>query len=335
MSKYNNYAIYYDSSKCTNCRGCQVACKCWNLLPSPTELNANDFSGTYQHPADLNGDTRLIQEFREYANDNPLKPISWAFTRRSCKHCTDAGCVNVCPTGALFHDEGTGLVGVDDSKCIACHYCSMACPFDVPRYYGERGIINKCTGCIDRVEQGMVPACVHTCQPDALKFGDRDEMLAKAQARVEFLHENGYPDACVYGADEMGGLHVISVLKYGVEKHGEVADPKMNPLAFIAPYVAPVTGGIMCVVVAGLAFTYLNGIGYTCENMKYNPETGNVINVDTGEVVKHVDPSEVKASAEHWHVEKASTRTLRGHVNDKFETLDGKPVGSESAKDGE
>lgn len=322
-------AIYYDSSRCTNCKGCQVACKCWNNLPSPLEKNANVFTGTYQNPADLNGDTRLIQEFHEYdAPEGSLKPVQWAFTRRSCKHCTDAGCVDVCPTGALSHDEETGLVIVQDDKCIACHYCSMACPYDVPQYYGERLIINKCTGCIDRVREGLKPACVTTCQPEALDFGPREEMLAKAQERVEVLRERGFEDACVYGADEMGGLHVISVLKYGVEKHNEVADPSLSPLVTLTRWAKPVTGVVAAIVVAGLAFTYISGYGYRRENMKYNPQTGDVIDVDTGELVKHVDPEEVTASMEHWHVDKTSTRTLRGHVNDKFEALDGQPVGA-------
>ena len=323
-------AIYYDSSRCTNCKGCQVACKCWNNLPSPTGENENGFTNSYQNPPDLNGDTRLVQEFHEYAApaDWP-KPVMWAFTRRSCKHCTEAGCVDVCPTGALSHDEATGFVRVTDSKCIGCHYCSMGCPFDVPRYYGPRGgIINKCTGCIDRVEQGLKPACVTTCQPEALDFGPREEMLAKAHERVETLKARGFKDACVYGESEMGGLHVISVYKYGVAKHADVENPKLSPFANVMHWGKPVTGAVAAIVVAGLAFTFVTGMGYRRDKMKYNPQTGDVIDVETGKVIKHVDPAEVKASAEHWHVEKASTRTLRPHVNDKYETLDGRPVGS-------
>ena len=326
MSK--DLAIYYDSSRCTNCKGCQVACKCWNNLPSPTGENENGFTNSYQNPADLNGDTRLVQEFHEYnAPQGWPKPVQWAFTRRSCKHCTDAGCVDVCPTGALSHDEETGFVRVQDDKCIACHYCHMACPYDVPHYYGPRGgIINKCTACLDRIEHGLKPACVTTCQPEALDFGPRDEMLQKAHERVQTLQERGFTDACVYGETEMGGLHVISVLKYGVEKHNELADPKMPFFAPITKYAGPVTGIVTVVVIAGLAFTYATGHGYHRDNMKYNPQTGDVIDVETGEIIKHVDPSEVKTSMKHWHVETQSTRTLRGHINDKFTDLDGRPV---------
>ena len=332
-------AIYYDSSLCTNCKGCQVACKCWNNLPSPTGLNENVFTGTYQNPPDLNGDTRLIQEFFEYdAPEGWGKPVQWAFNRRSCKHCTDAGCVDVCPTGALYHDEATGFVAVDDSKCIACHYCSMACPYDVPQYYGPRGgIINKCTGCLDRVENGMKPACVTTCQPGALDFGPRDEMLAKAHERVAELQARGFADACVYGEDEMGGLHVISVLKYGVEKHGEVVDPKMNPLVPLTQIIKPITGIGTAVVVAGLALTFIDGIGYKRANMKYNAKTGDVVDAETGEVLGHYDPEEVKASMRKEHVAKVSQRTLAKDVNTVYYTPLDKDDGDEAhdAKGGE
>ena len=86
-------AILFDSSKCTGCKGCQVACKCWNNLPSYMKgANAKeDFTGTYQNPPDLNGTTRLIMTFDE-RNGAGQKPVEWAFGRRSCMHCEDAPC---------------------------------------------------------------------------------------------------------------------------------------------------------------------------------------------------------------------------------------------------
>ncbi len=282
-------AILYDSSLCTACKGCQVACKCWNDLPSPTELNANEFTGTYQNPPDLNGDTRLIMEFAEYEGSG-IKPVDWAFSRRSCQHCTDAPCARVCPPGALKRNEETGFVEVYPEKCISCHYCSTACPFDVPRYYGGNGgIINKCTGCPDRIEQGLAPACVSTCQPEALKFGPRSEMVAEAYRRVAVLRERGYADACVYGESEMGGLHVISVLKYGLAKHGAVENPQVPiavPLTEIARPLAAVGVGA---VVLGMGWSFINGIGYKRDELRYDEKAGDTIDVETGEVVSHKD----------------------------------------------
>ena len=96
---------------------------------------------------------------------------------------TNAGCVTVCPTGCLKYEEN-GVVSVSPEKCIGCRYCEMACPFDVPRYYGDEPKIDKCTMCWDRLENGMLPACVKTCQPGALHFGPRDEMSKLGQERV-------------------------------------------------------------------------------------------------------------------------------------------------------
>lgn len=115
-------AILYDTSLCTNCKGCQVACKVWNNLPSPIGTNENKFSGSLQNPADLNGNTRLIQTFQERDAVRGQKPVDWIFNRRSCQHCTEAPCATVCPAGAITKDEDTGFVHVDDSKCVGCHY---------------------------------------------------------------------------------------------------------------------------------------------------------------------------------------------------------------------
>ena len=172
-------AILFDSSRCTGCRGCQVACKCWNDLPSePTAENPYDsvnWDGKFTHPADLNSCTRLIMTFEDFEDEKSQKRVGWAFGRRACQHCTNAGCVNMCPAGALYKDEETGMVTYDQDKCIGCQNCSAACPYDVPRYEdrGGKTVINKCSGCVDRIAQGMMPACVTTCQPGALQFGTR------------------------------------------------------------------------------------------------------------------------------------------------------------------
>ncbi len=282
-------AFLYDTSHCSACKGCQVACKLWNDLPSSLDLDANEFNASYQNPPDNNGDTRMIITFSEHEpKKNSTKRIGWAFNRSACKHCTDAGCVRVCPTGAISCNEDTGLVTIDKSKCIECHYCETACPFDIPRYdHNEK--IEKCDGCADRVAQGMAPACVSTCPANALHFGDRDEMIKLAHERVEVLKARGYDDACVYGEEEMGGLHVISVLKYGAEKHGEVINPKMPSVVRFSELARPIAGLGVGVTVAGLAFSFATGIGYHRDEMRYDEKTGDKINVATGAVMAHTN----------------------------------------------
>ncbi len=290
-------AILFDSSRCSACRGCQVTCKMWNNLPSSLEKNANPFTGSYQSPMDVNGDTRLIMTFSEGVGGE--KGVNWAFGRRACQHCGDAPCVEICPSGTLAKDEATGLVTVDASKCVGCKYCHTACPFDVPRYRTENGRIEKCTGCLDRIEQGLQPACVTTCQPEALKFGDREEMLAIARERVDYLHGKGYVDACLYGEDEVGGLHVVQVLKHGVKAHAQVENPAVNPVVGLTQIMKPVTAVATGATVVGLAAMFALGVGYKRRKVAYNPDTQDTIDVETGEVVKHGDAQDTETVKEH------------------------------------
>lgn len=291
-------AILFDTSRCSACRGCQMACKCWNDLPSTIEKNGNPATGSYQSPMDLNPDTRLVVTFNE--EEGGSKGVMWAFGRRACQHCTDAPCAAICPAGAISKHEETGFVTVDQAKCVGCQYCSMACPFDVPRYHeGLRTTVEKCTACIDRIEQGMAPACVSTCQPEALKFGDRDEMLAIAHERAEYLKGKGYENAAVYGEEEMGGLHVVQVLKYGVAAHGQVENPQANPLVELTQIMKPITGAVTGVTVLGLAAMFALGVGYKRDKLAYNAETEDTLSVDTGQVVKHGDGQDEESVKDH------------------------------------
>lgn len=293
----SDQAIFYDSSRCTACRGCQIACKTWFNLPSPTGLNENPFTGSYQSPLDLNGDTRLLMTFHEEVGGS--KGVKWAFGRRSCQHCGDAPCAQICPTSAVFKVEATGLVAVDDSKCIGCKLCLSACPYDVPRYRVGNGRIEKCTGCPERVEQGLAPACVQTCQPGALQYGDREKMLAIGRERVAYLKGKGFDDATLYGEDEVGGLHVVQVLKHGLKAHGQLENPKVNPVVELSQIMKPVTAVAAGATVVGLAAAFALGIGYKRKKMVYNPETQDTLVVESGEVVKHGDGQDLKTVASH------------------------------------
>lgn len=215
---------------------------------------------------DLNGSNRLVMTFKEKKSDNQLRPVEWAFGRRSCFHCTNAGCVTVCPTGCLKYEEN-GVVSVSPEKCIGCRYCEMACPFDVPRYYGDEPKIDKCTMCWDRLENGMLPACVKTCQPGALHFGPRDEMIKLGKERVEFLKSRGYDKAELYGENECGGLHILQVCKFGAEAQGLVKGAQPSPLATLSKLAQPGAGLAAAATVAGLAVSFVAALGYRRRKM--------------------------------------------------------------------
>jgi Fe-S-cluster-containing dehydrogenase component len=97
---------------------------------------------------------------------------------KSCLHCEDPPCVPVCPTGASYKRKEDGIVLVDYDKCIGCKYCAWACPYGAREFDEERQVMTKCTLCVDRIydellpPQDRKPACVKACPTGARLFGD-------------------------------------------------------------------------------------------------------------------------------------------------------------------
>jgi formate dehydrogenase beta subunit len=221
--------MYIDTSKCMACRGCQIACKQWNdregYVPGERETRN---TGTYENPLSLDPQTWTRIRFIEY--DDPDR-FQWLFLKEGCMHCAEAACVDVCPTGALKYGP-SGIITFERELCNGCGYCSQYCPFQVPQLEvtniltGEAKS-SKCFFCQDRTTNSLKPACVKTCPAGALDWGDREEMVAKAEARAQALkRERGFPKAEVYGKTQLGGLGRIYVLTAEPEAYGLPADPK-------------------------------------------------------------------------------------------------------------
>ncbi|HWP97144.1 MAG TPA: 4Fe-4S dicluster domain-containing protein [Syntrophomonadaceae bacterium] len=247
----SNMTNLYDSSKCTACRGCQVACKNWNQLPAVIE----PFKGSYQTKETTDGDTYTIVKMNEY--EDPVAGIQWKFAKFQCMHCLDPACMKVCPRGAYSKTE-TGATNHDPDKCIGCQYCSYACPFEVPKYRKREDKVAKCTLCSDRTAAGLKPACVTTCAPGALTYGNRDELLAQARERVKYLQANGYPKATVYGATELGGLNKLYILTDTPDKFGLPVDPKaFTSVNVWQNWVQPYFGWLIPLALAGSAVSFV------------------------------------------------------------------------------
>lgn len=129
----------------------------------------------------------------------------WLMMSDVCKHCTRAGCLDVCPTGALFRTE-FGTVVVQEDICNGCGYCVSACPFGVIDRREGDGRAHKCTLCYDRLRDGLEPACAKACPTQSIQFGPLDELRQRAQGRVERLHAAGVPEARLYGEDPGDGV---------------------------------------------------------------------------------------------------------------------------------
>jgi len=261
-------AILYDSSKCTACKGCQVACKQWNQLPSPLTNDEYTYTKSFQAPLDLAPNTWLIINFRE--EDKEIG-IDWNFMRNSCFHCTEAACEMACPVGAISHKDN-GAVVIDQDKCIGCRYCVASCPFDIPHWDEARNKTFKCWQCFDRTSAERKPACVSTCPTGALEYGDRADMLGIARERVDQLKAAGYDKAEMYGEKELGGLHTIVVAQRGLEAHGLIRDPKIGVTDFWQ-FLKPLGGLGIAATVAGLGLSYFMARDYKRGEYSYDEKT--------------------------------------------------------------
>lgn len=246
-------AILVDSSKCIGCRGCQVACKQWH----GRQAEPTTFRGTYENPLDLSALTwRRVRFVETTAADGSTR---WRFLSDACKHCTDASCLAVCPTGALFR-RPWGAVDLDQSLCNGCRYCVAACPFGVVTFNEETGRADKCVLCPDRVEAGLDPACVTTCPTGALTFGDRDTLLGRAKARIAELRRRGERPR-LYGEQELSGLHALYVLQEPPAAYGLPERPRFATAGVFQGSLLSVVASVVMGAVALVAFRERGGRG--------------------------------------------------------------------------
>ena len=225
-------ATLYDASKCIGCRLCEEACKEYNNLPAepvpPSDLSAITWNLIKKRKG---VDWDLSKHRKEV--DEAGQP----FFNSQCMHCTDAACVMVCPTGALYKDK-RGFVAVVEDKCNGCGYCTQFCPFGVPNLKdinlvtGEAKV-GKCIFCCQNQPQegiGRV-ACVEACPTGALTLGWRENQLEVARDRVAQLKADGFSKAMLYGESEAGGLHRLSILLDEPSAYGLPSDPQ-GPITF-------------------------------------------------------------------------------------------------------
>ncbi len=174
--------FFTDTSLCIGCKACEVACKEWNAVPADGLILTGM---SYDNTEALSASTWRHVAFVERQAD---AGVEWLMSSDVCKHCSEAACLDVCPTGALMRTE-FGTVVVQDDVCNGCGYCVSACPFGVIGRRESDGGAHKCTLCYDRLGDGLTPACAKACPTESIKFGPLDELRELAQQRVADLRD--------------------------------------------------------------------------------------------------------------------------------------------------
>ena len=202
------YGMVIDTRRCIGCHTCAVACKTANNLPDGIWWNRvlTEGGASMDSAGGMFPDTKLR-----------FMPIS-------CQHCANPACVKVCPVGATYKDEATGIVRQDYDKCIGCRMCIAACPYtgvrsynweepkytavammgdpDVPKH--QKHTVEKCTFCFQRIKRGDAPACMTPCPVRARYFGDLDDeksevsRLVATRSYAQLLPEKGTKPSVYY-----------------------------------------------------------------------------------------------------------------------------------------
>jgi formate dehydrogenase iron-sulfur subunit len=238
MTEIKHHAYLFDATRCIDCRACMVACSVENNI---------EMDKTRIWVAGLG----IMGEFPN------LDRASMVY---HCMHCNEPDCLSACPVGA-YTKRLDGPVIYDKAKCIGCRYCMNACPFGVPHFDYDKGLIegafiDKCTLCPQRIDIGQEPACVATCPTDALEYGEREDVLKTAHDRIA-AHPDRYIDH-VYGEFENGGT---SYLILSHVPFGELGLPNLpeKPVKEVSEAVMEITipfalswGAVLTAVAAGV-----------------------------------------------------------------------------------
>ena len=257
------YGFFTDTSVCIGCKACEVACKEWNGLPSEIgTLTGNSYDNTSALDASTWRHVAFIEHAPQQACTTSAAPtvptlpkeMVWLMSSDVCKHCTEAACLDVCPTGSLFRTE-FGTVVVQPDICNGCGYCVPACPFGVIARDDKDGRAGKCTLCYDRLQSGSEPACAAACPTQSIQFGPLADLRETAAARLSDLHDNGVSTARLYGEDPndgIGGAGAFFLLLDEPEVYGLPPTPRVTTrdLAAMWRTAGAAAGGLIAMVSA-------------------------------------------------------------------------------------
>jgi Fe-S-cluster-containing dehydrogenase component len=196
------FGVLYDSTRCVGCQECEIVCAKEHDLPEGDPMDMP-----------VVGVVRKANESRRSVLNAYETSKGEMYVKNQCMHCNEPACVAACLTKAMLKTEEGAVIWRED-KCMGCRYCMVSCPYDAPKfeYHSANPKIEKCNMCFDRVNEGLLPACVENCPAEALTFGTRRELIAEARKRIHTDPDLYYNE--IYGENEAGGtgfLYLSSV----------------------------------------------------------------------------------------------------------------------------
>jgi formate dehydrogenase iron-sulfur subunit len=257
MARPEPLGFFTDTTLCIGCKACEVACHEWNQLPA-INGGANTLSGdSYDNTRQLDGINWRHVKFVEQFSEDRQEQSRWLLMSDVCKHCVQAGCLEVRPTGAIIRTEFDTVV-IQSDVCNGCRACIAACPFDVIGINDQTNTAMKCTLCYDRMQNGLTPACAQACPTASIQFGPIRDLRPRAQQRVEHLHREGRTDAYLYGVpgdgytDRIGGLNAFFLLLDTPEAYRLPATPQLptrnQPGGWLLAIATAIVGGLLALV---------------------------------------------------------------------------------------
>ena len=241
--------VLFDSTRCIGCRKCEEGCNTVNELPGPDKA-FSDLTVLDNERRTTSSEYTIVNRYKKAGDGN--EPV---YRKDQCNHCLEPACASVCFVKAFSKTE-SGAVIYDESVCVGCRYCMIACPFEIPTYEYDSAFnprVRKCTMCHPRIEKGLLPGCVEACPTEALTYGKREDLLRIGRERIRKFPER-YVDH-IYGEKEMGGtswLHLSPVPFKDIGMREDLGTTPAPKLTSGALSVVPMVVGLWPVLLGGV-----------------------------------------------------------------------------------
>jgi Fe-S-cluster-containing dehydrogenase component len=241
--------VLFDNTRCIGCRKCEAGCNKVNELPAP-DKSFDDLTVLEQQRRTTAKAYTVVNRYDKV--NHPKGPL---FRKIQCNHCLEPACASACFVRA-FDKTKIGAVTYDETVCVGCRYCMIACPFEIPAYEYHKAItprVMKCTLCYPRISKGLLPGCVESCPTEALSYGKRQDLLRIARERIHRFPER-YIDH-IYGEHEMGGTNWLYLSAVPFRQIGMREDLGITPapeLTAGALSGVPIVVGMWPVLLTGI-----------------------------------------------------------------------------------